>query len=213
MVRWPFYLLCTLNIAMLVVLWSDHRDSARQQHYAELDDVSRIELVKRVDNGGGREACILLGPFAERALVDTLKADLGMLGYVADVLEQEVSKAPAYQVYVDEFREGYNAAGQVKLFSQVGVDSYVIATGDLAGLISVGVFRNIDSAQRMEKIMRKKGYQTKMAEIERHDDDFWLQVKAAYIVENKKKIADFLRLKSRQSEMRQFFCKSVASQK
>lgn len=211
-IRWLFYSLLTANIVLLVLQWSSQRDIHRLERFSYAEGVVQIKLVQ-FDLARDGQECILLGPYDEEDVARDIAEGLKGFEFRTEFLKKDVGRAPAYQVYVTAFKDGLSAAQQVREFKRINVDSYVIGTGDLKGKVSVGVFKNIDSTRRMRKIMSKKGYETEISEIKRFESEFWVQVEERYTAENKRKIAQFLTFKNAESEMRQFFCKSVASEK
>lgn len=206
--RWLFYFLCTVNLVMLVVQWSEQRSLVRLDQYRELDSAIELALIG-VDERAAQElkGCTLMGPYENRKVAEKYEAALLDGEVKSQVIHKKVELAPAYWVYFDDFSLGLTPREQRREFVAKGVDSFIILEGDLKGFISVGVFKNIDSARRMIKIMLKKGYQTKMAEFKRANDEFWLQVSMRYSLENKKKIETILTAENSVIEMRQIFCK------
>ena len=75
------------------------------------------------------------------------------------------------------------------------------------------MFDNIDLAYRLKKMMKKKGYEVKINEISKADNEFWLLFSSSYAAENTKKIDEMLTPLKKMHEKREIFCKSVASEK
>lgn len=213
--RWLFFALCTLNVIMLVLQWSDARDLSKHERYSVGRDVRELRMVNVAKDSAhdSGKACTLVGPFESEDLVGRLRQSFKESGMGSEVIAQQADLAPAYWVYFSDFGPDKDVGAQLKEIKAKGMDAFIIASGELKGNISLGVFKNIDSARRMRNIAAKKGLKTELTEIKRSEEIYWLSVFVPYLVENKDKISAVLGVNNTESEMREFFCKSVASEK
>jgi len=215
--KWFFIILLSLNIILLGVQWLDHREDGLASEYLEVDEDKKIELLRERGQGIKQEStdarCALLGPIDEEAVASNLKKVLLNDSVSAELVVQEHKKAPGYWVYFDELNGDAARQSQLEEFRSKGVDSFVIAAGDLKGAISLGVFENIDSARRLKKKMIKRGYIVKISEIQKSETEYWLLLPIDYAAENKHKIDKIVSSVLKNQEMREIFCKSVASEK
>lgn len=214
--KWIFLSLLVVNIALISMQWLSSRGISLPPEYEEGKGSERLKLLSEVNGGlsvGERSAlCLLLGPLESREQAGLMLKVLNGDDENARLVVQNVKKAPSYWVYYDNFLDKTALAMSVE-FKLKEVDSYVVGTGKLKGSLSLGVFENIDLAYRLKKMMKKKGYDTKISEITKVDNEFWLLLSAGYAAENKKKIDEMLTPLKKMHEKREIMCKSVASEK
>jgi len=213
--KWILVLLFAMNVSLGLVQWFKARDMHVQAVYTESDSIAPIILLgvgseKTTQSG---ERCLLVGPMHDQEKSQQLLAVLRGKGVVAKSVVRQVEKAPGYWVYYGPFEGGDAALKQLREFQDKAIDSFIIRSGFLKGNISLGVFENIDSARRMKKIMKRKGYETKMQEIAKSEDEFWLLISGAETDVDFSRSAAILKGLRGVPEMRQIFCKSVASEK
>jgi hypothetical protein len=156
--------------------------------------------------------CLLLGPLENQEQAEVILQSLGGDNKSSKLVVQKVKKAPSYWVYFNTYAEK-TVDEWLEDFKLKKIDSYVIRSGDLKGALSLGVFENIDLAYRLKKMMKKKGFESKISEINKLDSEFWLLFSAGYAAENKKKIDEMLTPLKKMHEKREIMCKSVASEK
>lgn len=204
--RLAMYLLLSANLVLALFVWLDYRATAPSTSYSHLDSVATLELVVGDELGGGR-GCWLFGPMASREGAEQIKVEMVAAGFPATVVETEQLKAPGYWVYYGEYQRYEDSLAQLREFQKKGIDSFIIGRGELQGSISLGVFENIDSARRMTKIMSRKGYETKMYEIIRHSNEFWVGLDRPVNQAEKLVIERFLSAQKSLVERRQIFCK------
>jgi len=215
--KWIFLSLLAINVVLISIQWVDSRSAVVPAEYIKGDASKRLELLGEVGGGPtkrGRaaEMCLLVGPLDAKPQAEVMLESLNSDGDNSKLVVQKVKKAPSYWVYFDEYAEK-NVAVWVEEFKLKKIDSYVIGSGGLKGALSLGVFENIDLAYRLKKMMKKKGYEAKISEINKVDSEFWLLFSAVYAAENKKKIDEMLTPLKKMHEKREIFCKSVASEK
>jgi len=215
--KWIFLSLLAINVVLISIQWVDSRNVVVPADYIEGGGSKRLELLgeiggESVMRGRATEMCLLVGPLDAKPQAEVILKSLNSDGDNSKLVIQKVKKAPSYWVYFDDYAEK-NVAAWVEEFKIKKIDSYVVASGGIKGALSLGVFENIDLAYRLKKIMKKKGYETKISEINKVDSEFWLLFSAVYAAENKKKIDEMLTPLKKMHEKREIFCKSVASEK
>jgi len=215
--KWIFFSLLALNVALLSIQWVDVRNEEVSEIYIQESSSKNLVLLgedKKSQNVNGQDAklCVLVGPVSTRVIAKDLLKSMHSDDADSRLVVQEVAKAPSYWVYFDEF-EGSAVEEWLNKFKEKGIDSYLVQSGKLKGMLSLGVFENIDLAQRLKKSMKKRGYQAKISEINKIDNEFWLLLSSTYAAENKKEIDEILMSLKKIPEKREIYCKSVASEK
>ena len=158
--KWVFLSLLAINVVIVSIQWVDSRARVAPEQYFNEVGSKQLELLAEVGGeellvGQDSSMCVLVGPLDTKSIADEIFGSLGGNDGRAKLLEQEVKKAPSYWVYFDAY-EGRSVAAWLEEFKLKKVDSYVIGTGDLKGMLSLGVFENIDLAYRLKKMMKKK---------------------------------------------------------
>lgn len=219
--KWIFFMLFGLNLLLASLQWWNMREADGQQSYVPQPGIKQLTLlqersIKTTATESMAEAdqqCELVGPITDKSRADSLLKLLKIGGVRASLVVQEMKRAPGYWVYYGPVASESARQEKWREFQSKGIDSYLITSGKLKGAISVGVFENIDSAQRMKQKMSGHGYQSKLSEIEKSSEVYWLLIYEPYLIENKKKIEEALNAFEVRPEKRQIFCKSVASEK
>ncbi len=212
MLKWLFLVLFILNVVLAGGQWMKYRATANVPTYKEGSEVNSIKLLQD-ELQRGRQACVLIGPFENQQSAAQLLTVLQERGVVVSLVEQSLDRAPSYWVYDGPFDEPEVLQGRLAEYTAKSIDSFPIRQGELAGSISVGVFENIDSAERMINIMAKKGYAVKMRPMSRSGSAFWLSFSAADNLLSWEEIQPLFKGLKGIPETRQIFCKSVASPK
>ncbi len=212
--KWLLVLLFALNVSLGLLQWFKAREQAGQSHFQDSDAIASIMLLgKQMSASESRERCLLVGPLQGEAKSEQLLSVLVVEGVKAELIRKKVDKAPGYWVYFGPFANANESLAQLREFHSKSIDSFIIRNGELKGNISLGVFENIDSARRMKKIMKRNGYETKMREIEKSEDEFWVLISGSNNGGDFSRSTALLKGLSGVPEMRQIFCKSVASEK
>jgi hypothetical protein len=217
--RLCFVSLLTLNLVVLALQWISERAKAPLSIYSERPGVQRVQLLQEsnvVDAGQAAQPgsqCLLLGPMAGEAAATYWQRQFAWAGVASESVLQKVVQAPSYMVYFGPLSDRQKAQISLREFHERKIDSFVVSSGRFENAISLGVFENIDLARVRMSALKEQGFAVQMGEIERHKDEFWVLVSDPYVDENKEKIDGIIRSNSKLPEMRQIFCKSVASKK
>lgn len=120
--------------------------------------------------------CWLAGPIASPILKDVIERQYNASGLVMRLETRSVVADTKYWVYVDA---GGDANARKKLRAellQAGVDNYVIAAGALKGQLSLGLFRQLRSANEVLEKRLAQGFPVELYEVIDTRDEYWLQL-------------------------------------
>lgn len=198
------------NLLVGTFIWQQSKSKPTSPPYKQYPAAVRISLLSDVNNRVAR--CLLLGPISDSAVAAKLEALLSNSDVRSELVMQSIEKAPGYWVYFGPISTEEAALDQLRKFQAQGIDSFIIRQGNLAGSISLGVFENIDSAMRMIASLERMGYSVQIAEIKKADEVFWLQILRGQKPTEVEEISALLGGKEGLPEMRQIFCKTVASE-
>ena len=210
--RLVMYLLLSANLVLAILVWLDYRTVTPLLAYEPEKDVERILLLSDGTKSlpqaeEGRDVCWLFGPMSQRQVALDLKSRLAEVDYFSSVVESQIEKAPGYWVYYGPISAYQDSLAQLREFRRKNIDSFIITKEELKGSISLGVFDNIDSAKRMLAIMKRKGYDTRMAEIPRQDTEYWVSLTYPSDSSLEQRFERYLAEQNGSLEGRQIFCK------
>ncbi|KZY62127.1 hypothetical protein A3742_19440 [Oleiphilus sp. HI0071] len=204
--RW-LALLFTINVVLALWHWSGERQLKAGPKYQVADNV--IELsVSPLGSG-----CLLLGPIFDEGVAQQFDVRLRELNRRVALIKRDREKAPRYWVYYGPFGSYAESLKEHRKFRDEGVDNFIITQEDLYGALSFGVFENIDSAKRMQALMQGRGYRTSIRNIFKFESRWWVEIEAVDRGAISNKINDIQYDLGLALEMREFFCKTVASEK
>lgn len=207
-----FVALFAINVCVAIVLWLDLRQIRPIQAFEFEASAKEVHLLSPSARASER-SCLLLGPFEQAEQGQSIFETLSEQGFKVDLIVQELEQAPGYWVYYGPLANYAEALVQLREFQSKKIDSFIITRDDLYGAISLGVFENIDSAQRMQSVMGKKGYPTSVRNIFKFKTVNWLQIEHPKNQEKYNKINGLMVASRDDLKMREIFCKTVASRK
>lgn len=204
--RW-LALIFSINVALALWHWNDARTIKVAPAYQQPEGIVALNVSPL---GSG---CLLMGPVFDPDIAKEFEARLNVMGLSTSLIKREQEKAPRYWVYYGPFGSYAESLKQHRAFRSQGVDNFIITQEDLYGALSLGVFENIDSAQRMQVLMQKKGYRTSIRNIFKFESRWWVEIELPEEGGIYSKINDIQAELGLALEMREFFCKTVASEK
>jgi len=203
-VRWLVFLFA-VNVCFAVWQWSGMRTIKNVPAYT-LD--KGVQTLRLAESGRG---CFLIGPLAEQARAEELDGRLKALGLYSELIQKQTEKAPRYWVYYGPLPDYEMALEQSRKFRAEGLDNFIITQESLYGAVSLGVFENIDSARKMQALVQRKGYATSIRNIFKFDSAWWVEVLVPNEPEKSNEISRIVGGFGLAPELREFFCKTVAS--
>lgn len=217
--KWCFLALLLLNLLVAAMQWVTMRAKAPPEVYVERPDVEVIQLRQEHEAQGSAAAlgntdqCLLLGPMPSQDAATYWHKQFQWAAISSETVVQAVQKAPSYMVYLGPMASQAEAVKLLQELQAQKIESFVIASGAFENGVSLGIYENIDLATVKKEEMSQRGFAAKVGEMERQKEAFWVFVSTPYVSENKKKIDNILAVNSKLPEMRQIFCKSIASKK
>lgn len=206
--KWLLLLLVSINVILLVVQIKERNEIKVVSEFNRYDAAKELKLLKDVDQRVV-DRCLVVGAITEKTAVDTIEKYLNELEIKYDLIEKEEELAPSYWVYiVDEVTQGLldNLTG-------MGVESYVIASGELKGQLSVGLFANIDLAKDMIDALKKAQVNANLIEKRRVKKTQWISLRVAQLNDKERLVQKIKEMQINLGEIKEFFCKSIASEK
>ncbi|WP_020404985.1 hypothetical protein [Hahella ganghwensis] len=231
--RWIFLSLLSLNAIVFLVQWLElqkrHSVSMGSPRVTSVGGdggtltlLSEIKLVpeqskkefeseERVEKVNKGALCFLIGPMEGEDQAALLQKDLLELQVETRIHQNTIQLAPEYWIYLEPLDSRKAAIIKLKELQVRKIDSYLIAQGELRNGISLGLFRNIDSAKALQSQRVRQGFDAKMKELPREKVEYWLLSEDEANVQLMGRIDSVLAGQKNNIEARQIFCKSVAS--
>lgn len=189
--RWIFITLVFGNLLLLAYFW-------QQQNSIEPAVVAAVELpradktirlVKELDKSlpsvnttktstKRAQLCYVAGPYNEGAAANNLLSRAKSLGFTGQVnIIEIVSDEPSeYWVYVPPRNSREAALRTLRELQQRKIDSYIITQGELAEGVSIGLFRNKDSAYGLQKKINALSIPVEVKVINKNTNEHWVEI-------------------------------------
>ncbi|MBQ0794320.1 MAG: hypothetical protein KBT81_17375 [Oleispira antarctica] len=186
--RWVFLSLVSLNLLVMVWFWRDQvstsveRVSEPEQKgeslvlLSELDssDISYKEVISKTNQTTSRR-CYSVGPLADSIDAKHLKVRAEALGFSSELRGLATGTSIEHWVHIPPQPNRQQSLRLLRELQGRGIDSYIITQGDLAEGISLGLFRNADSARNLTNKMRGLDYNVVIKEVSRGEKELWLE--------------------------------------
>lgn len=189
--RWTFMLLVVLNLFYYVWHLQSVTALPKQAESAVLSRALKqnIQLLSESESGlipvvaplapKGRDVCLFIGGNARRDLVEQLQQRVLSLGVAGEILEESVSSDTDYWVYLAPLASRDASVRQLRELQARQIESYLIAEGDLANGISLGMFARRQAAEVAMQRVRQAGYEPALRELPRARNAYWVKIEPA----------------------------------
>lgn len=182
--RWIFVVLVILNLAYLAYEFTQPKaiQSEDVVQVSAVGDAKPIKLLsempapaqKSVSKPKGEALCWAVGPYAVKLDAKHIYARMTALDIPAKVESQSVLVKQEYWVYLPPFSNKKQALRKLRELQKRKIDSFVITEGDLANGISLGLFSQRTSVERLLKKLAGKNIKAKVKELQRKRDQYWV---------------------------------------
>lgn len=122
--------------------------------------------------------CYAVGPFADRLDGRHLLARASALGFEGNLKELSVeSDKPAeYWVYVTPRPSREQALSALRELQKRNYDSFIITQGEFSNGVSLGLFRNKESAYGLQSKVRALGYDVEVRVTNESAIEYWAEI-------------------------------------
>lgn len=136
-------------------------------------NTERKEPAAEREAGQGK---IVLGGFDSRERIEALRQRLLSLGLDGRIVEQSLDAEMEYWVYLPPLASRAATLRLLRELQARKVDGFLIAQGELANGISLGIFPREDSAKAVQVRLLNAGYQAQIKMISRQQSAYWFEV-------------------------------------
>lgn len=190
--RWIFFSLVFGNLLLLVVFWQKQNmpladmptlnlpgNSRSLLLVSEAGDMLQPRATKAEQTASSRDdLCYAAGPYSDELDAKHLLARAAAQGLTGHVktLEVESGEPAEYWVHVPPRSSREEALQVLKELQKRKLDSYIITQGDLTDGVSLGLFRNKESADLLEKKVAGFGIPVQVLVVNQSRREFWVEV-------------------------------------
>jgi len=188
--RWLFCFLLVLNLLCLL-LWSGQTPvpagaASVQEAEPEIRLLSELDpallKAKSADSEqvdvSDNNSCQFLGSLEREDQANALRLRLLSLDIRGQIQAVDLPGAIDYWLYLSPLISRQVALQQIDGLRAQGIDSYLIAQGELNNGISLGLFPRPEQADRLRRRLQEAGYQPQLLELSRTQRRYWLRLLA-----------------------------------
>jgi len=186
--RWVFLSLVCLNLLVMVWFWRDqigvNQELPSQVEQkgeslvllSELDnkDIDYKEIPVNLNQTPNRR-CYSVGPLVDRIDAKHIKIRAEALGFSSELRRLTTGTSIEHWVHIPPQSNRQQSLRLLRELQGRDIDSYIITQGELAEGISLGLFRNETSAQRLTEKMKDLDYSVVIKEVVRGERELWLE--------------------------------------
>ncbi|MFT6909110.1 MAG: hypothetical protein ACJAS1_005818 [Oleiphilaceae bacterium] len=206
--KWLLLLLVAVNVILFVVQAKEKDGSGLVGYFQKVPGAQEIKLLK-ADHKNIQDRCVVIGAIPEPEALEVVVGFLTSSGIHYEQIEKEIILAPSYWVHIVDIVD----EALIKSLNDKGIGSYLIAAGELKGKLSVGLFANIDLAQNKINSLKKLGINAGFIEKRKAKKTQWVSFSINEIEGVKHIIGSLKDMQINLGEIKEFFCKSIASEK
>lgn len=122
------------------------------------------------------QLCWAAGPFPVEMDAKHLISRMLAIDIRADIKPQSVVVKKEFWVYLPPLANKIQAIRKLKELQKRKIDSFIITEGELANGISLGLFGQQESVERLTAELAKKKINVSIKEIERSRDEYWVLI-------------------------------------
>ncbi|NRA24511.1 MAG: hypothetical protein HRU08_08555 [Oleispira sp.] len=186
--RWVFLSLVCLNLLVMVWFWRDQvgpvegKEVEPQQQGLTLTLISELEPstisykdIKKKSTSNVEDRCYSVGPLADSIDAKHLMVRAEALGFSSKLRALTTGSSVEYWVHIPPSVNRQQSLQLLRELQGREIDSYIITQGELAEGISLGLFRSVESANKLTKKMRNLEYDVVIKEVLRGEKELWLE--------------------------------------
>lgn len=175
-------------------IFTEDQDEKREQKAQsdfDFNSVERLQMLQELPAGSLQErdrrvladkarraalSCVLLGPWNEIISARQLKNRLPYAKDSMRIVKLKEDLPEVYWVYLPPKDNETDARDLVAKLQAKGIDSFMVSDEDDEHLyaISLGVYSKLESAESVQADIKNKGYEAKVIEKVRQQEQFWL---------------------------------------
>lgn len=191
--RWIFIFLVFLNLLLLAYFWQQQENTEALTANTVIEVPSKgkglvllSELTERLKekpvqakpNTARNNLCYAIGPFSEQQQASHLITRAAALGFTGKINELKVAsdKPTEYWVFVPPRASREEAMRTLRELQGRKFDSYIITQGDMADGVSLGLFRNKDSAYGLRDKIRQSKIDAEVKVMNETNSEYWVEI-------------------------------------
>lgn len=187
--KWLAFFLLFLNMLVAGTSYVEWKKANGKKVFQGIDSRSGAPLLLLTelqvpDPGAGNieskgKRCALIGPLETRIDAEEWVEQLSESDLQSGVYTNSVQLAPEYWVYLPAFNSRKDALEMLSELKERKIDSFLISQGALRNGISLGFFRNSDTAEVLLKRRKKQGLDAQLKLVPKEKTEFWVLINSA----------------------------------
>ena len=182
--KWIVYFLILANLAF--ALWH-YRFQEKPAASIDQDETLRLVLLKEYlarqeegaaaanQRGQAKANCYTLGPFKNKNDAAKVRDRMIAVGIEAKRRLDRNNTRKGFWVIIPPESTSKKAGQHIRKLKQKGIkDYFLVATGDYANAVSLGVYVNSDSAERRYEQMKKQGFNVRLQTVDLPVREYWI---------------------------------------
>jgi len=161
---------------------------------------------------GAAEFCTMVGPYGQLLQAEYAVERLTALGAVAHITPVEIKEGESYWVYLRPEMSEKEALRRLYELQKKGIESHIIAKGELTNGVSFGRFADYAEAEVRSSEIKNQGYDAQIKMLPKMIQEVWVVVDTGFAEKIDETVWVDLLSKDTGLEKRQNFCLGVASQ-
>jgi hypothetical protein len=173
--KWLIYLLLLLNIGLFAWHFRGVSPASSTSTDTLPAGVTRLVLLREQQPDQEKQWCYSLGPLLSPEQADALNQQLHEWKLDSWTRKSKEAKRKGYWVLLPPLSTRAEARAVVEQLKVKNItDYFLVATGEKANGISLGVFSKFESAHRRIKQMNSLGFKPVMEEVKLPAEEYWL---------------------------------------
>lgn len=179
-----YFFLSLLLLNILYALWQlqtrtpvvNERVPESVMEVSPQPSLSSPQVIAESSGSAASALCVALGRFSSATEAEQLRQRLLVLDIAAAVRVRDMVVGTDYWLVMPVVGGEQEAVSQLSALQERGVDSFLIARGEMAGQLSLGVFTREDYAQLRREQLQESGYAVSVHALSKTEQQFIVEV-------------------------------------
>lgn len=120
--------------------------------------------------------CKTVGPFSSYLAAEEFLKQIAQYNANAHFRRLPVTVGESHWVLLPQQNSEQVNEASLAVLTEKGIDTYVIPSGELQTRVSLGVFRRVERAKKLQKELLAKGVTAEIYSVERIEEEIWLDI-------------------------------------
>lgn len=193
-------------------LLTEQAGSAPLPVKVKAEPVDGGQVASAVGERANSEFCTMVGPYGQLLQAEYAVERLAALGAAARITPVEIKEGESYWVYLRPEMSEKEALRRLYELQKKGIESHIIAKGELTNGVSFGRFADYTEAEVRSSEIKNHGYDAQIKMLPKMIQETWVAIDAGFAEKIDESVWVELLTKESGLEKRLNFCLGVASE-